>query len=194
MVNEYKKSNKESLIGIITQSMLANIYDGKKRLLYRVKLTFEPESKSCFQKFCESCCENEVKEEERDYNTFLIKRLVKKEEQIEDVIIKKDVQEIVGKMENYPLKITFPEDASPKDKILLIICRIFLLYMMNFSVTFRERCTDFICEGIADELKDDSTLLEAVTGIDNPFDKFDLANEMFSGALTKGRYKNAVQI
>ena len=108
------------ILGIIQQAYIANIYDSNNQLLYRVKLTFDPETKNCFQRFCENvCCKKEETEEgkeERDYNSFLIKKLVEKEEVVEGEIVKTTQQIIVGRMEYYPLKIMFPEDASPKEK------------------------------------------------------------------------------
>ena len=161
-------------IGTIIQGNLANIYDSKNQLLYRVKLSFDPPHKNCFQRFLECCCKKkseEIEGEERDYNKFLIKKLVEKEEQVEDTIVKKNVQELVGKMENdYPLTIIFPNDASPKEKILLIICRIFLLYMSDFSVTLRERwCKETIPAFAEDILEDqfDQTILGRINQIDN---------------------------
>ena len=187
----YPNDNKR--IGIILQAVLANIYDANNELLYRVKLPFDPKPKSCFQKFCESCCskccgfnENENEGEERDYNSFLIKRLVEREEQVEDIIVKKKVQEIVGKMENYPLKIIFPVDATPKEKILLIVCRIFLLYMMNFSETLREKryetCKDIAVDvidsqdaGILGRINNIKEYREKIEGIQNFADTFQKA-------------------
>ena len=160
-------------IGTIIQANLANIYNSKNQLLYRVKLPFDPPHKNCFQRFLECCCKKseEIEGEERDYNKFLIKKLVEKEEQVEDTIVKKNVQELVGKMENdYPLTIIFPNDASPKEKILLIICRIFLLYMSDFSVTLRERwCKETIPAFAEDILEDqfDQTILGRINQIDN---------------------------
>lgn len=157
MTVNYPKDNK--LVGIIIQAYLANIYDSNNQLLYRVKLTFDPESSNLLQKFLGFCCcccvsKKGVIKKEKDYDTFLIKKLVEREEQVEGITIKNHVQEIVGKMVNYPLKIIFPKDASPKEKILLIISRIFLLYMMNFSETLREKwyetCKD-IASGIAED-------------------------------------------
>ena len=157
MTVNYPKDNK--LVGVIIQAYLANIYDSNNQLLYRVKLTFDPESSNLLQKFLGFCCcccvsKKGVIKKEKDYKTFWIKKLVEREEQIEGITIKNHVQEIVGKMENYPLKIIFPKDASPKEKILLIISRIFLLYMMNFSETLREKwyetCKD-IASGIAED-------------------------------------------
>ena len=153
-------ANNNKLIGKIQQAYIANIYDANNQILYRVKLTFNLEPKSCFQKFFESiCCKKEVKEEgkeERDYNSFLIKKIVEKEEVVEDEIVKKKDQIIVGRMKYYPLKIMFPEDASPKEKILLIACRIFLLYMSNFCPTLRDLFIFDTCKRtIEDELQDD---------------------------------------
>ena len=153
----YAKSNE--LLGKIEQACIANIYDSNNQLLYRVKLTFDPESKNCFQRFCESfCCKKEETEEgkeERDYDSFLIKKLVEKEEVVEGEIVKSKEQIIVGRMKYYPLKIMFPENASTKEKILLIACRIFLLYMTNFAPTLRDLFIFDTCRNtIEDELKD----------------------------------------
>ena len=183
-------------IGIIVQAFLANIYDANYQLLYRVKLPFEPEPKSCFQTFCECCCgcsKNET-EEEKDYSNFLIKKLEEREEQVEDIMVKKNVQVTVGKMENYPLKIIFPEDASPKEKILLIVCRIFLLYMMNFSKTLRSRwwetCKDIgkdIVEsqeqgilGSINQIKEYRDKYNKIEGLANTIEKADINKNIVS--------------
>ena len=177
-------------IGTIIQGNLANIYDSKNQLLYRVKLSFDPPHKNCFQRFFESCCKKseEIEGEERDYNKLLIKKLVEKEEQVEDIIVKKNVLEIVGKMENdYPKIIYFPNDASPKEKILLIICRIFLLYMSNFSVTLAERWFTETIPGFAEDLLEDQfeqTLLGRINQIDK-IDKIDSTIEKFGNSLER---------
>lgn len=140
-----KYPDDQNFIGIILQANLANIYDSNNDLIYRIKLPFEIEGKTCCQKFlgcCCSCCikNEQVEEESKDYKRFLIKKIFEKEEQVEDVVLKKKAQEIVGEMvHDYPLKIIFPVDATPKEKILLIVCRIFLLYMMNYSETLRDK-------------------------------------------------------
>ena len=174
-------------IGTIIQGNLANIYDSKNQLLYRVKLSFDPPHKNCFQRFFESCCKKseEIEGEERDYNKLLIKKLVEKEEQVEDIIVKKNVLEIVGKMENaFPIKIYFPNDASPKEKILLIICRIFLLYMGNFSTTLFHRWINETIPEMAEEYADfDKGILGRINNIKEfgnkleEIEKFDYALE-----------------
>ena len=193
----YYPDNKK-LIGIIIQAILANIYDSDNQLLYRVKLPFELEHKSCFQKFCEciGCKKKEEEEEEkRDYNTFLIKKLVEKEEQVEDIIVKKNVQIIVGKMENYPLKIIFPVDASPKEKMLLIICRIFLLYMMNFSETLREKWYE-TCKDIAVDIVDaqDQGILGRINNIKEYEEKIQTIGDIYDTFQSAGNNKNIVSL
>ena len=153
----YAKDNE--LLGIIEEACIVNIYDSNYQILYRVKLTFDPETKNCFQRFCENvCCKKEETEEgkeERDYDSFLIKKLVEKEEVVEGEIVKTTQQIIVGRMKYYPLKIMFPENASTKEKILLIACRIFLLYMSNFAPTLRDLFIFDTCKNtIKDELED----------------------------------------
>ena len=196
----YPNDNKR--IGIILQAVLANIYDAKNELLYRVKLPFDPKPKNCLQRFCESCCDkccgfdkNENVGEERDYSNFLIKRLVEKEEQVEDIIVKKKVQEIVGKMENYPLKIIFPVDATPKEKILLIICRIFLLYMMDFSETLREKWYE-TCKDIAVDVVDsqDAGILGRINDIKGFNEKIEGAQGFFDTIHTAGINKNIISL
>jgi hypothetical protein len=190
-------ANNNNLIGIITQAFLANIYDSKKQLLYRVKLTFDPEHKSCLQRFFGCCFDSKkgIVQKEKDYKTFLIKKLVEREEQVEGIIIKKPVQVIVGKMENYPLKIIFPIDASPKEKMLLIICRIFLLYMMNFSVTLREKwyetCQD-IAEGVIDS--QDEGILGRINQIKDFRDKIDTVEGFFDTFERAATNKNIVSL
>ena len=84
-----------------------------------------------------------------------IKKLVEKEEVVEGEIVKTTQQIIVGRMKYYPLKIMFPENASTKEKILLIACRIFLLYMSNFAPTMRDLFIFDTCKNtIKDELED----------------------------------------
>ena len=186
-------------IGAIIQANLANIYDSNNQLLFRVKLPFDPPHKNCFQRFWECCCgkknTEEVVREEKDYNKFLIKKLVEKEEQVEGTIVKKNVQELVGKMENdYPLTIIFPNEASPKDKILLIICRIFLLYMSDFSVTLRERwCKETIPAFAEDILEDqfDQTILGRINQIDQYEKKISKFGDAFERAATN---KNIVSL
>ena len=194
----YPNDNKR--IGIILQAVLANIYDANNELLYRVKLPFDPKPKSCLQKFCESCCTkccgfNENEGEQRDYNSFLIKRLVEKEEQVEDVIVKKQVQEIVGKMENYPLKIIFPVDATPKEKILLIISRIFILYMMDFSETLREKWYE-TCKDIAVDVVDsqDAGILGRINDIKGYGEKVEGVQGFFDTVHTAAINKNIVSL
>ena len=195
MTINYANDNK--IIGIITQAFLANIYDSKNQLLYRVKLTFEPEHRSCLQRLLGYCCDKKkgIVIKEKDYNTFLIKKLVEKEEKVEDYIIKKPVQEIVGKMVNYPLKIIFPKDASPKEKILLTICRIFLLYMMNFSVTLREKwyetCQD-IAMGVVDY--EDQGILGRINQIKEYRDNFDKVEGFFDTFERAATNKNIVSL
>ena len=173
----YPNDNKR--IGVILEAFLANIYDANNQLLYRVKLPFEPKRKNCFQRCWESCCGNKNEEveveENEDCDKFLIKKIVEKEEQVEDIMVQKKVQVIVGKMENYPLKIIFPVDASPKEKILLIICRIFLLYIMNFSVTLRERwyetCKDFAKDWAETEDRGILGKINEIKGYQERYDK-----------------------
>lgn len=189
--------NDKKRLGIILQAFLANIYDANNQLLYRVKLPFEPEHKSFFQRFCESCCgcgKNET-EEEKDYSNFLIKKLVEREEQVEDIIVKKNVQVTVGKMENYPLRIIFPKDASPKEKMLLIICRIFILYMMNFSETLREKWYE-TCKDIGKDIVEsqEETILGKFSKIKEYKENFDKLEE-FCGVLeTTAINKNIVSL
>lgn len=198
-------ANNNNLIGVITQAYLANIYDSKNKLLYRVKLTFELEHRSCLQRVLGCCCDKKkgVIKKEKDYNTFWIKKLVEKEEEveienegkIEKIIIKKTAQEIVGSMVNYPLKIIFPKDSSPKEKTLLIICRIFLLYMMNFSVTLREKwyetCQD-IAMGIIDS--EDQGILGRINQIKEYKDKYDKVEGFFDAFERAATNKNIVSL
>ena len=199
LIVDYPNNNKH--IGIILQASLANIYDANNKLLYRVKLPFDPERKSCFQAFCECCCgcgKKETVEKEKDYSNFLIKKLVEREEQVEDIIVKKNVQVTVGKMESYPLRIIFPEDASPKEKILLIVCRIFLLYMMNFSRTLRERWYE-ACKDIGEDLLDSQA--QGILGRINKFNEYNEYKEKidkieeFANAIEAGaNNKNIVSL
>ena len=199
LIVDYPNNNKH--IGIILQAFLANIYDANNQLLYRVKLPFEPERKTFFQAFCECCCgcgKKETVEKEKDYSNFLIKKLVVKEEQVEDIMVKKNVQVTVGKMENYPLRIIFPEGASPKEKILLIVCRIFLLYMMNFSRTLRERWYE-ACKDIGEDLLDSQA--QGILGRINKFNEYNEYKEKidkieeFANAIEAGaNNKNIVSL
>ena len=196
LIVDYPNNNKH--IGIILQAFLANIYDANNQLLYRVKLPFEPERKTFFQAFCECCCgcgKKETVEEEKDYSNFLIKKLVVKEEQVEDIMVKKNVQVTVGKMESYPLRIIFPEDASPKEKILLIVCRIFLLYMMNFSVTLRERWY-YTCKDIGKGLIEyqDQGILGKINNIKDYKEKMNKIDGLVDTIEVAGINKNIVSV
>jgi len=138
------KDGKNEPIGFIKEypvelRELAGIYTGRNILKYQIKLYNTRKERSfclncCYICCCCGCCgkfctDGFSKEEDNNF------QIQEKKQKIGEI--------------NYPCKIIFPKDATPDEKLLLIISRIFIVYTLDKSDSFAEKAGDKICDRIS---------------------------------------------
>ena len=111
---------------IVVNELETNVHDSNDNLKYIIKFHYP------LTKVTDGCCCCEKTHYERieldpSVNTFFK--------------IYQNNQE-VGEINGIPYKITFPLQASVEDKILLIIARIFITYVVDISDTMGKKCLD----------------------------------------------------
>ena len=115
---------------IVVHELVTNVYDSNDNLKYIIKFYYPLTKETC----CCLCCAKTryVRREQEPYASF-------------DFKIYQNNQE-VGEIRGIPYKIIFPLQASVEDKILIIVARIFITYIVDPFGSTGPKCIGCILE------------------------------------------------
>lgn len=122
--------NQQSIGKIVVEEQVTYIYDNKDNLKYVIQFYYPLRKETC----CCLCCAKTryVRIEQDPFESF-------------DFKIYQNNQE-VGEIKGIPYKIIFPLQATIEDKILIIVARIFITYIVDPFESMGEKCLNSIVE------------------------------------------------
>lgn len=185
-INIFNKDNE--FIGSIEETYIKNCTIIRKKnnnvKYYIVILPFKKKKRYCAN-LCSCCCccsDDDISDDEL--------------EKVHDrLVIINEKEERVGQMKDYPFLIKFPQNADYNDKILLILSRIFILYVSDKADTLRGKMFEAIlccfCQKAGSDIFDENPELKKIKDV---YEKWKQGNEIYDNVNNIRINKNLVKV